>query len=322
MGLVCREVQSWVEENVEQPVEAWEDQQQERCETEPCNWWTLCLNKLVCWLVWVAVKVTRLAVVTVGKWVSRTVCEAVTLVLDAAAWLSHLVLSIPGVGGILRTVLNWSTELFWRGVGLIDFAGSLLGIRLRKRIYVGVLIPRANGVPVATEAQILPQIQQTDALFRALANVEIVYTGACTARLNAPDQALNIQCDFEGFFSDWWVGGSYLEFASANCKFDDGWRRLVGYGGQILVIPVQNVAPDSAQSATVGCSFISSQNFVLVEPTADPFTAAHEIGHNCWLTHSSNSANLMYDDTLSTPSPTLTSWQVSLLRGSKHCVYI
>lgn len=322
MSRICREVQDWVDEEVEQPVVAWEDQQQERCQTQPCNPWTLCLNKLFCWLVWVAVKVTRLVLVTVGKWVPRIVCEGVTLVLDAAAWLSHVVLSIPGVGGILRSVLNWSTELFWRAVGLIDFAGSLLGIRLRKRIYVGVLIPRANGVPVATEAQILPQIQQADALFRALANVEVVYTGACTARLNAPEQALNIQCDFAGFFSDWWIGGSYLEFASANCKFDDGWRRLVGHGGQILVIPVQNVQPDDPASVTVGCSFVSSQNFVVVEPTVDPFTAAHEIGHACWLWHTGDPLNLMYKSTLTTPTPTLTSWQVSLLRGSKHCVYI
>ena len=50
VGRSCREIQDWIETQIEQPIEAWENQQEQRCRNEPCNWWTLCLNKLFCWL--------------------------------------------------------------------------------------------------------------------------------------------------------------------------------------------------------------------------------------------------------------------------------
>src|SRR5688500_10300281 len=111
MGRVCREIQEWVEQSVEQPVESWEDRQEQRCKEEPCNWWLLCLNKLVGWLVWVTVRVIRYVVVTIGKWVTRAVCEVISFVLAVAALVVHLVLSIPVVGRIARTVMNWVLEI-------------------------------------------------------------------------------------------------------------------------------------------------------------------------------------------------------------------
>ena len=114
MGRVCREVQEWIEEQVEQPIEEWENRQEERCREEPCNWWTLCLNKLFCWLVWVVVKVIRIVIVTVGKWVARTVCEIVNVILDIIGYIIALILSIPIIGGIIRTIWNWVTEIIWR----------------------------------------------------------------------------------------------------------------------------------------------------------------------------------------------------------------
>lgn len=322
MGVVCKEFQDWVEEQIEQPIETWENQQEQRCREEDCNWWTLCLNKLFCWLVWVVVKVVRWVVVTVGKWVTRVVCEVVTFVLDVVAAVVNLILSIPIIGGIIRTILNWVTEIIWRIVGIFDFIGSLLGLRVRKRMYVGVVIPRRDGRPITTEAQILPQIQRATELYDTLCNVKLVYTGSCDAPIDAPDGAVVIGCNASGFFSDWWVGGSYLELVSATCKFSDGWRRVLGYGAQIIVVPVVNVEPDSATSSTVGCSFGSTQNYVVVEPTAGVAVAAHEIGHACWLAHRDDEpGNLMFPSNLAA-SPTLTNWQVSVVRWSKHCVYM
>ena len=134
MGRSCREIQDWIETQIEQPIEAWENQQEQRCRNEPCNWWTLCLNKLFCWLVWVLVKVVRWVLVTVGKWVVRVVCTVVNIVLDIAGLIVSLILSIPILGGIIRTVLNWGTEVGWRLVGAVDFLGSLVGIRPRKKM--------------------------------------------------------------------------------------------------------------------------------------------------------------------------------------------
>jgi hypothetical protein len=321
MAETCREVQEWVEESVEKPIEEWENRQEERCREEECNWWTLCLNKLFCWIVVIAVKVVRWVVVTVGKWVGRVVCEVVATVLDAAAFLVNLVLSIPILGGIIRTVLNWVTEIIWRIVGLLDFALSLLGVRWRKRMYVALLIPRSGGKAITTEAAMLPKIEKARELYKRLCNVDLIYRGACVAPADAPSGSLVVGCDAGGFFSDWWLGGSYFEFSSATCEFDEGFRRLLGYGAGIIVIPVENVTPDSGSSLTVGCSFASTQNYVVVEPTAGPAVAAHEIGHACWLSHTEGEPeNLMFPRNIA-PEPTLTSWQVSVVRWSKHCVY-
>jgi hypothetical protein len=268
----------------------------------------------------VVVRVVTWIVVTVGKWVTRVVCEIVSFVLDVAAFIVNLILSIPIIGGIIRTVLNWVTEIIIRLVGLIDFLASLAGIRLEKRMYVGVVIPRQDGVPVMTEAQILPLIQQAQQLYKSLCNIKIIYSGACVAQIDAPNDALRIGCDAGGFFSDWWVGGSYIEFITSTCKFDDGWRRVLGYGAQIVVVTVADVGPDTATTDTVGCSFASTHNYVVVEPGAGPSVAAHEIGHACWLWHVSDPANLMFPSNL-VANPTLTNVQVAMVRWSKHCVY-
>lgn len=321
MAMVCKEIQEWVEEQIEKPIEAWENQQEQRCRNEPCNWWTLCLNKLFCWLVWVVVKVVRWVVVTVGKWVVRVVCEVVSFVLDVLAVIVNLVLSIPILGGIIRTVLNWLTEIIWRFVGLLDLGLTLVGVRLEKRMYVGVVIPTRDGRPITTEAQILPHIEKAKEIYKRLCNVKIVYAGACTASIDAPGDALNVGCDAGGFFSDWWVGGSYIEFVSATCQFSDGWRRVLGYGAEIIVFYVDNVTPDTATKSTVGCSFASTHNYVVVEPTANPAIAAHEIGHSCWLAHVEDDPNnLMFPSNLAA-NPTLTNGQIALVRWSKHCVY-
>ena len=321
MAMVCHEIQQWIEEQVEKPIENWENRLEQRCKRQDCNWWCLCCNKWLCWLVWVVVKVVAWVVVTVGKWVVRVVCEVVNFVLDVVAFVVNLILSIPILGGIIRTILNWVTEIIWRLVGLIDFVGSLIGIRPEKRIYIGVVILRRDGTPLATEVDVLPLINKAKELYKKLCNVKIVYSGACTSGIDAPDGALNVSCDGGGFFSDWWVGGSHIEFVTATCKFSDGWRRVVGYGAQIVVVIIANVGPDTASSDTVGCSFASTHNYVVVEPGAGPSVAAHEMGHACWLAHvTDNSSNLMWPSNLAA-DPTLTNWQVSIIRWSKHCVY-
>lgn len=321
MAMVCKEIHEWIEEQIEQPIESWENQQERRCREEECNWWTLCLNKLFCWLVWVVVKIVRWVIVTVGKWVTRVVCEVVSFVLDLAAVIVNLVLSIPVIGGIIRTILNWLTEIIWRIVGLGDWILSLIGIRPLKRMYVGIIIPRRDGRPITTEASLLPQIEKARERYRTLCNVKLVYSGACVAATDAPGDALSVGCDAGGFFSDWWLGGSYIEFSTTFCKFSDGFRRVIGYGAEIIVVAVENVTPDTPTSSTVGCSFTSTHNYVVVEPSSGDAVAAHEIGHACWLAHvDDDSNNLMWPSNL-VAAPSLTNWQISLVRWSKHCVY-
>ncbi|MDQ3582458.1 MAG: hypothetical protein M3495_13015 [Pseudomonadota bacterium] len=317
MGRVCREVQEWVEEQIERPIEEWENRQEQRCRKEECNWWILCLNKLFCWLVWVAVKVVRWVVVTVGKWVARIVCEVVNFVLDVVGFIVELILSIPIIGGIIRTILNWVTEIIWRLVGIFDFLGSLAGIRLRKKMYFGVIVPPI--APIASDADIQRQVDAVVDFYGRTCNINMIFTGICHTDISPPDGGLTVGCDEGGFFSDWWLTGSYFEFASATCKFTDSFRRVIGLGAEIIVFVVQNVTPAN----TNGCSFASTHNWVIIEalPTDQAFVAAHEIGHACWLPHDGDRANLMNPITPAA-NPTLTNVQIALVRWSKHCVYI
>jgi len=319
MGRVCRETQEWVEEQIEQPIETWENQQEQRCREEECNWWMLCLNKLFCWLVWVLVKVVRWVVVTVGKWVARVVCEVVNFVVDVIAFVVELVLSIPIIGGIIRTILNWVTEIIWRLVGLLDFFASLVGIRLRKKMYFGVVVPSVDGRAIVSDADIQRQVDAAVAFYDSTCNINMIFSGICHTGVPPPEGGLTFGCDAGGFFNDWWIPGSYFEFASATCKFTDGFRRVIGLGAEIVVFIVQDVTP----AGTNGCSFASTHNYVVVEakPTDQALVAAHEIGHACWLPHDGDPANLMNPVTPS-GTATLTNTQIALVRWSKHCVYI
>jgi hypothetical protein len=319
MGRICRETQDWVETNVEQPIETWENQQQTQCANEPCNWWTLCLNKVFCWLVWILVKVVRIVIVTVGKWVVRIVCEVVTFILDAIGFILNLIMSIPIIGGIIRAINNWVTEIIWRLVGVIDFVASLAGFRPRKKMYFGVIVPSVNGVQIVPDVDIQRQVDAAIAFYDSTCNINLIFTGICKTGVTPPAGGLIVGCDAGGFFNDLWLAGSYFEFATATCKFEDSFRRVMGLGAEIIVFIVQDVTP----GGTNGCSFTSTHNYVVIEakPTDQAFVAAHEMGHACWLSHDPDTADLMNPITPAA-NPTLTNLQVSLVRWSKHCVYI
>lgn len=320
MGRICRETQEWVEQQVEQPIETWENQQETRCRTESCFWLCLCCNKLFCWLVWVLVKVVRIVLVTIGKWVARAVCEVVNVGLDLLAFLVTLILSIPILGGIIRTIWNWVTEIVWRLVGLLDFFGSLVGIRPRKKMYFGVVVPSVNGVAVRTDADIQRQVDGAIELYDRTCNINLIFTSICHTPISAPDDGLRVSCDAEGFFHDWLLAGSYFEFATATCKFTDTFRRVIGLGAELIVF----IVPDIQPPLTNGCSFGSTHNYVVIEanPSDSVCFAAHEMGHACWLGHTSGDAQNLMDPTVPLPVATLDNLQVSLVRWSKHCVYI
>jgi hypothetical protein len=318
LGRVCREVDEWVEEQVERPVEQFVNQLQQVCEEQECNWWCLCCNKWFCFLAWVVVRVVTWVVVTVGRWVTRLVCEVVNIILDAIAFIVDLILSIPIIGGIIRTILNWVTELVWRLVGLVDFIASLAGIRPRKKMYFGAIVPSTNGIPIVPDTDIQRQVDATIAFYDTTCNINMIFTGICHTDIAPPSEGLNVDCDAGGFFQDWLLAGSYFEFASATCKFKDSFRRVIGLGAELIVFVVQDVTGNSN-----GCSFGSTHNYVVIEakPTDQAFVAAHEIGHACWLPHDGDPANLMNEITPMT-GPTLTNLQIALVRWSKHCVYI
>jgi hypothetical protein len=326
MGRTCKEIHDWIETQVEQPIVTWENQQEQRCKNEPCNWWLLCLNKLVCWLVWIVVKVVRFVLVTIGKWVVRVVCTIVNFVLDVIGFIIGLILAIPILGGILRTVWNWLTEVVWRFIGIFDFIGSLIGIQPRKKFYFGVVIPVINGTPIALEAAIQPQVDAVIEIYNRACNIDARFTGFCRTEIAPPGGSITVNCDAGGFFEDWWLKGSWFEFVSKVCKFESNWRDVIGYGGELIAFVVNNVAPDSTTTATIGCSLSGTTNWVAIEgaPPVDTSTMAHEFGHAMLLGHEdTDRTNLMFGSaTGAAPSTmTLSNWQVSVVRSSRHVTY-
>jgi len=276
--------------------------------------------RAACWVARaacvVAAEVARIACIAAAG-IALAACELVNIVLDVIGFIIELILSIPIIGGIIRTIINWVTEIIWRIVGLVDFVASLVGIRPRKKMYFGVIVPPVT--PIASDADIQRQVDAVIDIYDQTCNIDMIFTGICHTKVAPPETPLNIACDAGGFFNDWWLVGSYFEFASATCKFTDSFRRVIGLGAEIIVFIVQDVTPSAT---TNGCSFGSTHNYVVVEAqsTDQEFVAAHEIGHACWLPHDGDPSNLMNDITPFT-NPTLTNLQISLVRWSKHCVY-
>jgi hypothetical protein len=256
-------------------------------------------------------------------WVTTIVClvwVAIVFVLDVIGFLIELILSIPIIGAIIRTILNWVLEIFWKAIGIFDFLGSLVGIRPRKKMYFGVVVPSVDGVQIVPDANIQPQVDAAIAFYDSKCNIDLIFSGICKTQVAPPEGGLTVECGAGGFLSDFWTGGSYFEFASATCKFSGSFRRVIGLGAEIIVFVVREITPPS----TNGCSFTATHNYVLIEArtTDQELTAAHEMGHACMLTHDDDPLNLMNPTTpAATSSAVLTGTQISVIRWSRHCVY-
>ena len=77
----CENIGQWVEEEVMQPFEEWASREERRCREQDCNWWCACCNKWFCWIVTIVVKVIVWVLVTILKWVVTLVCQIVTHII-------------------------------------------------------------------------------------------------------------------------------------------------------------------------------------------------------------------------------------------------
>ena len=95
MALICTEINEWIEEEISKPIEEWEERTKEKCKK---SWYNPFGWKWVCSLVSFLVKVIRWVIVTVGKWVVRTVCRLIgviiTFVVDFFAGLWNVIAGI------------------------------------------------------------------------------------------------------------------------------------------------------------------------------------------------------------------------------------
>lgn len=138
MAESCKQQQERIETSVLQPIDQWVSQQEQRCRDEPCNWWTLCLNKLFCWLVVAVVKVTLWVLTIVVRWVYRLVCTIVMLVIGVLALLVGNTAILGQAGQDLWELVKDGTYaaigvIIFAALRIVDLVQSVLGIQPAKR---------------------------------------------------------------------------------------------------------------------------------------------------------------------------------------------
>jgi hypothetical protein len=138
MAESCKEQAERVEETVLQPVDQWVQQQEQKCRDEPCNWWMLCLNKLFCWIVVTLVKVTLWVTTIVVRWVYRTVCTVVMVVVGVVAAIFGQVDVLVQAVKDLWTLVK---DAFYSAIGaviyaalrIVDVVQTAIGLQPKKR---------------------------------------------------------------------------------------------------------------------------------------------------------------------------------------------
>jgi hypothetical protein len=134
----CKQQQEKIEETVLQPMDQWVQKQEQQCKNEPCKWWMLCLNKLICWIVWAAVKITVWVTAIAVRWVYRTVCTLVSLVVGLVALIFG---NVEIIKQALSDLWELAKDAFYTSVGaviygaiyIVDGIQSILGIQKKKR---------------------------------------------------------------------------------------------------------------------------------------------------------------------------------------------
>lgn len=298
MSQVCEEFHEWVE--------SWVEQEIQKCKQKKCKKWCLCCNKWFCWI--------EIALVKVGQWVTRVVCEVVNIALDALGGILGLIFAIPILGRLLRQIWSALLDIFWRIVGLIGALLDWLGVDWEKNYRICIIILSKQGKPLTSEAALTPTIQSAQAIWKAAANVKLIVEAVHQViSTDERDRNLKVECDFGAWTDDLLLTGSNFEiYANIYC-FDGAGRRLIGWASPVVVFVVEDVINKQ------GCSLGPFGDYVTIE-AASPRCFAHELGHAVYpWWHHSDPTNLMHGSCGGTQ---LKGWQKILMRNSRHITYL
>jgi hypothetical protein len=300
MSVICTEMYDWIEEWVEEEIQ--------KCKQKKCKWWCACCNKWFCWI--------EIALVKVGQWVARVVCEVVSVALDALAGILSLIFMIPILGRLLRQLWSFVIELIWRIIGLIGELLDWLGIDIEKKYRICIIILSKQGKPLTTAAALQPTIQAAQAVWKSAANVKLIVEDIHTViKTDERDRNLKVDCDFGAWTDDIFLTGSNFElYANTYCFYGTG-RRLIGWASPVVVFVVEEIVNK------LGCSLGIFTDYVTIE-AGNPKCLAHELGHAVYFylpQHHSDPNNLMHSSCNGTQ---LKEWQKILMRDSRHITYL
>ena len=120
-----------------------------------------------------------------------------------------------------------------------------------------------------------------------------------------------VGCNFDAIKQDFGLPGTYFQYHTLSSFFDSGIRRLTGYGAPVTVFVVEDL------SGFGGCSLGWLSDYVTVKHSSLR-TTAHELGHACNLFHRKDNQNLMHPSSGSLDDVQMTTWQIAMLRASRH----
>lgn len=299
MSQVCEEFHDWVE--------SWVEQEIQKCKQKKCKKWCLCCNKWFCWI--------EIALVKVGQWVTRVVCEAVNIALDGLAGILGLIFAIPILGRLLRQIWSALLDVIWRIIGLLGVLLDWLGVDWEKKYRICIIILSKQGKPLTSEAALTPTIQGAQAIWKSAANVKLIVEAVHEViSTDQRDRNLVVECHFGAWTDDLFLTGSNFELYGNVYCFDGAGRRLIGWASPVVVFVVEDVV-----GSELGCSLGPFSDYVTIE-AADPACLAHELGHAVYpWWHHSDPVNLMHSICGGTQ---LREWQRILMRNSRHITYL
>lgn len=322
---VCHTKTETIVEEVSRPVTRLVEQVSKVCRSMPwplsllCDW----VTKLVEVVEWVVETVTRIIVTVVC-----TVIDLVELVLDLATSLIHAILSIPGLGGILRWIINGVGWVLGQLAGLGEGLAGLAGFLPTKHLELWVVIQRNRDGALLTQEAAAPVIAEAERIFSARAKVS-VHSHVLTMGEVAPEYALRVSADAGLFADDLGKVGSYFQDLITTRIVSSNTERLLRIGAPIVAVVVEDV-----EGSRTGCAIgpfvdwlvIEAKQFAEFDRTGIyPNTLAHEMGHSCGLLHDSSGdkTNLMFPSESKTAirGDNLSPFQRMIVRSSSHVTF-
>lgn len=255
--------------------------------------------------------------------------------------------------GVFVQGVNTVKEVANRALGVVDFAGGLVGIRPRKKLRLKVVILRDGSSLLATHAEVMHSVRYAQYVFKKEANVDIIAVDGSfvkTAPYAAPSEALEMNCGTGAWTADLGKAGDY--FGRRQARSMSG--TLTGYAAPVTAFIIRNVRGKK------GCSLGPLVDYITVDvaglkhttgappiggtpspepvPPGDgddedrppiiidsastaptPRLMVHELAHICGLWHLSDTSNLAHG---SGPGITLRGWQKAIIRNSRYVTYL